>query len=265
MHSPIQNVYFSRELSKKSSHYHDCHQIILITEGSVKISVNTACYTASAGDLILCSRYEDHALQVLTPAYSRYVLQIDPMATGQDSLFLLLSNRPKGFSHVIAMGSALDAARNCLEQLLLETQAPQPMGEQMASFLLGQLLVLIGRNLPQAQNLDSEDLAIVIQIQQLLETRYWEQWQLETLAKAYGISVSGLCHRFKAVTGSSVMAYLQDCRIASAKALLSSTALPVGQIVERCGFSDSSNFSRSFKVRTGFTPLQFRKQFRHSF
>ena len=103
---------------------------------------------------------------------------------------------------------------------------------------------------------------MVWKITHLFETHFGEDWHLEDLAKQYGVSISGLCHRFKAVTGSAVMAYLQDCRIASAKALLSSTDLPISKIVEDCGFSDSSNFSRSFKSRLGMTPSEFRKQYR---
>lgn len=258
MQTPIQKVYFSREISEKSSHYHDCHQIILITEGSVAVSVNTASYTAGAGDLVLFSRYEDHALRVLTPVYSRYVLQIDPTAGHQDALYLLLSNRPAGFSHVTHLGAALQAACSCMDQLIKESAEAHPLRKEMVSFLLGQLLVYIRRSLPQPQA-DPQDLELVWRITHLFETRFSEPWQLEDLAKEYGISVSGLCHRFKTVTGSAVMAYLQDCRLASAKALLSGTDLPIGKIVEDCGFSDSSNFSRSFKSRLGMTPSEFRK------
>lgn len=261
MNGPVQKVYYSRDIHNRSNHYHDCHQILLITEGAVDISVNTAHYRAGAGDLLLFSRYEDHSIRVLTPVYHRYVLQIDPLANQKDALYLLLSNRPKGFSHVTHLGDALPAACSCMEQLITEFNSTNPLHQEMISFLLGQLLVYVGRSLPQLQT-DPQELEMVWEITHLFETRYAESWQLETLAQEHGISVSGLCHKFKTVTGSAVMAYLQDCRLASAKALLSGTDLPIGKIVEDCGFSDSSNFSRSFKAHFGMTPMQFRKQYR---
>ena len=60
------------------------------------------------------------------------------------------------------------------------------------------------------------------------------------------------------------MGYLQSCRMAAAKKYLAETDLEVGAIVDKCGFSDSSNFSRSFKRVTGSTPTKFRAQFNTS-
>ena len=73
------------------------------------------------------------------------------------------------------------------------------------------------------------------------------------------MSASHLSHIFKSVAGVSTMAYLKACRIAAAKRYLAQTELPVGEIVERCGFSDSSNFSRTFREQTGMSPSEFRR------
>jgi len=43
---------------------------------------------------------------------------------------------------------------------------------------------------------------------------------------------------------------------------LAETDWEIGTIVEECGFSDNSNFSRTFKKTTGLSPTEFRKQFR---
>ena len=39
------------------------------------------------------------------------------------------------------------------------------------------------------------------------------------------------------------------------------TDMRIGEIVEHCGFSDSSNFSRTFRAVTGLSPSEFRKQY----
>ena len=58
------------------------------------------------------------------------------------------------------------------------------------------------------------------------------------------------------------MGYLQSCRMVAAKKYLAGTSKSIGEIVEICGFSDSSNFSRSFKEQVGCTPSEFRKKYR---
>jgi AraC-like DNA-binding protein len=58
------------------------------------------------------------------------------------------------------------------------------------------------------------------------------------------------------------MEYLQSCRMANAKRMLAQTDYSVGEIVEKCGFSDNSNFSRTFKSLNGMSPTDFRKKYK---
>ena len=81
---------------------------------------------------------------------------------------------------------------------------------------------------------------------------------IKELAKKYNLSISSLSHQFKKITGMSVMNYLLSCRIAGAKNLLAKTDLSIGEITELCGFSDNSNFSRTFKKLNGISPTRFR-------
>jgi two-component system response regulator YesN len=49
------------------------------------------------------------------------------------------------------------------------------------------------------------------------------------------------------------------CRLSAAKNLLSSTDKGIKEIIDLCGFSDESNFSRTFREKVGMTPTEFRK------
>lgn len=48
-----------------------------------------------------------------------------------------------------------------------------------------------------------------------------------------------------------------------AQHLLLETELPIGDIAPRCGFSSDKYFYKTFKMRWGSTPLQYRKQFQN--
>lgn len=78
MGSLLLNAKYADNLEQIVRHFHDCHQILYITEGSVKVTVNNQSYYANAGTMILISRFEQHAVQIESKRYSRYTLQISP-------------------------------------------------------------------------------------------------------------------------------------------------------------------------------------------
>ncbi len=60
--------------------------------------------------------------------------------------------------------------------------------------------------------------------------------------------------------GTTPKQYVLDIRIRRAKQLLSSYNLTVTQIAEQCGFSSVYHFCRAFRLVTGFTPTEYRKE-----
>ena len=66
---------------------------------------------------------------------------------------------------------------------------------------------------------------------------------------------------FKASMGRSIVDYVIEKRIEEAKKLIIHDTIPLGLIAERVGFSDYNYFARTFKKRSGYTPLEYKKMF----
>ena len=81
---------------------------------------------------------------------------------------------------------------------------------------------------------------------------------LDNLADKLCMSQSQMNRKIKSITGLSSLAYILHIRMEWARQMLSSTDIPVGEIAEKCGFSDQSHFTRTFKQRYGSTPTQYR-------
>jgi len=255
--------YCDQPLSK-SPHYHDCHQIIYVTGGSATIRIDQNTFTATPGTFVLFSRFENHAVTAITDDYHRYVLEIAPQISlsGQNRypFFSLLYNRPHGFSNLIPLTQNRTEMENILQRLVIEHETPSVFGDEMKDLLIQQLLIGLFRQFPpDLLQINENTFEIIHQIQKKIETRYQTSITLTSLAEEYSMSVSYLSHMFKKVTGSSVIDYLMSCRLAAAKQYLVKSSLGIGEIVELCGFSDNSNFSRFFKKNTGYSPSQFRK------
>lgn len=264
MESIVRTAYFSRDPSKFSTHYHDSHEIIFIVKGEAEVCVNEAKFVAKSGSIVLFSRYENHSLKILSKDYERFVLRVNPFFDRlQSRSFSLLSNRPEGFNNIFATGENFDLFLNVFSLLTKETSEKPADFEEMQILLVNQILLLLCRQIPtEMQFFREENFKIVSHLQRQFETSYKERYNLKDLANQFNISPSSLSHKFKSITGSSVMDYLLSCRIAAAKNLLAKTDLSVGEIVEQCGFSDDSNFSRTFKKLNGISPSKFREKYK---
>lgn len=257
----VQTVYRSSQTVQKTAHFHDCHQLILVISGFAEFFVDDKKYKACAGDIAIFSRYENHSVIGCSDDYERYVLHIDPEVVNRKSaVYSLVTDRPAGFCNVISLGDGAGQAKAVFEQILKENEGNMRLHGDMTDLLVKQLLILTYRRTSFDFENSFDD--VVIALKRQFEKDYQRRYTLKSLAREYNISVSALSHRFHAVTGTSVMGYLQSCRIASAKRLLAVGDMDIGQIVEKCGFSDCSNFSRTFKAVTSMTPTQFRKRYK---
>jgi AraC family transcriptional regulator len=80
------------------------------------------------------------------------------------------------------------------------------------------------------------------------------------LAALCGISRSHLHRAFRRTTGQSVYDFVQDVRLAKARALLVGTDLPLANIAARLGFASASGFTIALKRRLGEAPSQLRRR-----
>ena len=261
MQKTVQTVYHSSQPLHKHSHFHDCHQIILVVRGNVEFYVNDRHISASDGDIAIFSRYENHSVCNCSEEYERYVLHIDPDVVNQKSpVYSLLTDRPAGFCNVLNISSCKGEIIGLFKRMIVEHNSQARFSDELEQLLVKQLLVMVYRSTTVTFHSTYDD--VVADLKRQFENNCQIHYNLDNLARKYSISPSSLSHRFQAATGVSVMEYLQSCRMANAKQLLADTHLSIGQIVERCGFSDNSNFSRAFKKMTGVSPSAFRKQYK---
>lgn len=79
----------------------------------------------------------------------------------------------------------------------------------------------------------------------------------EAIARAAGVSVSGLHAKFRAVTGQAPMQFVKRLRLDRARTLILSGE-SVAQAAQASGYNSSSQFSREFSREYGMPPSQLR-------
>ena len=80
------------------------------------------------------------------------------------------------------------------------------------------------------------------------------------IARICGMSRASLFQKFREELGCSPTEYRDNCIIAAAKQLLSSSSMQIQEVAWHLHFHDSFYFSKFFRMKTGLTPTEFRKR-----
>jgi len=80
----------------------------------------------------------------------------------------------------------------------------------------------------------------------------------EQLAHMLGTNEKRLTRAFQAHFAMPVQAWLREERFVQARALLTTTSVPVATIAQNLGYSNQGNFTRAFRERFGCTPRDLR-------
>ena len=98
-------------------------------------------------------------------------------------------------------------------------------------------------------------------VMHFLNTNYQRKIELEKVAEIANLHPSAFCRYFKEKTGKSLSEFISDMRISYACRLIIDGKLSVSQICFESGFNNISNFNRTFKNHTGFTPTNYFGEF----
>jgi len=100
-------------------------------------------------------------------------------------------------------------------------------------------------------------------------SRYFESEQSSTLgipsvqylAEQFNTSPGYFSDMLRVLTGKSAQQHIHDKLIEKAKEMLSTTNLTVGEVAYALGFEHSQSFSKLFKTKTKYSPVEFRQSF----
>lgn len=102
---------------------------------------------------------------------------------------------------------------------------------------------------------------VAAKMKTIIHTQYDQDISLEMLGEKLNYNPVYLSNAYKKEFGINFYDYLQDYRIEIAKRMLWESASPIKEIAETLRYTNSQNFIRFFKRKTGITPGEYRKRF----
>ncbi|MBR2871143.1 MAG: helix-turn-helix transcriptional regulator [Clostridia bacterium] len=143
---------------------------------------------------------------------------------------------------------------------------PSLGGVQLIKNFLEIMLIGIMRSLTEDKgekvfitNNDNADKMVKDTIK-LLKEHVEDKISIDDVCKKTSYSRAYLFKKFKQTTGSSVMEYYLNLKIERGKQLIRENDLSVKQIADILCFDTPNYFSKTFKKKTGLTPLQYKKR-----
>ena len=97
------------------------------------------------------------------------------------------------------------------------------------------------------------------EVYQYLAENFQKDISLHEIASVASLTEPAFCRLFKKRTGKSFVEYINEIRISAACKCLQDTDLNISAIGFRSGFKTISNFNKSFKKITGFSPKEYRQ------
>ncbi|NMA31624.1 MAG: helix-turn-helix transcriptional regulator [Candidatus Methanofastidiosa archaeon] len=124
----------------------------------------------------------------------------------------------------------------------------------MIETIINEILILIDRDEPNNKSHMNSILFAKNYIDQYFTTKI----DFDELASSAGYCKEHFRLLFKKQTGYSPKEYILSKRLDYSKKLLAETSLPLSQIGTLAGFSEYSQFSIFFKLKTGISPSKYR-------
>jgi len=244
-----------------AAHTHDFFELMLINTDDGFQKINNRRFDFKKRQVFFLSMFNSHEMNntVTTDYYN--------IAFGPE---LLISAFDKNFSSYPVIGrfffdfpepgilddDSYQSAVMLCELLIKENKEKKTHNAIIVCSLFKALMSIISRFL----GADEKDRLPVLYALQYIGENYSQKVTTAKVARDCGLSSSRLAQLFRSTVGRSFKELLIQRRLIEAKKMLQQTNLTVYQVMNECGFTDSSYFNRAFVNHAGCSPGVFRKR-----
>lgn len=242
-------------------HEHNFYQIILVTGGSACAEIDGKQWQLEAGMLALippqCPHgiHSGNAFHVYDAKFDAHDLRLNRQLNTLPQVM-----EPEDFQMI----------KTYFQWMIWEGEAQQPFYYQTVSCYFWMILLRLLRPGPgpseTALSARPEKPLIckgidVGKIEHYIRENYVRPLTLDDLTAAANCSKTTLIQAFKEVYGITPFGYIIQTRLQKARELLINTDISVSEISDLIGFASVHYFSRFFKEKEHYSPLEFRAKY----
>ena len=242
----------------------DVHVLIMVTEGTLYLTVNRRAYAVGAGQYIFLKAGEEHfgfrasegKLSYLW-AHFKADQEFETVKTPQE--------KSGGEADYLfpEMGRLAESGRmtQLFHQLMDLSLEENRYSRRMTDYAVSLLLMELSRAYEMTRMPKEQLPKAVVSACRWIKNHYYQPFERKELADALGYQPDYLSALFKKHMGISIIRYTNRMRMETAKTLLYNYDVHVKEAAFSCGFSDEKYFMKVFKEFEGMTPMQYKNSF----
>lgn len=245
-----------------AEHTHEFCELVMVWRGNGLHVLNDRPYRITRGDLFYIRAADKHSYTSVNDLVLQNIIYCPERLTlnlGWEDVIPGFNNGTPCQPHWRLGSAGMAQARQVISQLEHESQQRDPLCNDMAELLFGQLVTLLKRHRYATDRLPTTTSETLLDklITALASSRE-HTFELDKFCQREQCSERVLRQQFRSQTGMTINQYLRQVRVCHAQYLLQHSKLMIGEISMRCGFEDSNYFSVVFTRETGMTPSQWR-------
>lgn len=259
------------DLKQKSIpwHWHEELEVGIVRDGIITVTTPDGQCKLTKGECFFINSSILHMMQSQNAegcSTDSLVFHANLIGGNMDSVFWRKYVRPitadSGITMLPLNKADHNEAINLIQSAWLECLHSDYGFEVNVRYLLTRLFVLINQNHPEISAANQKR---TVQQSERIKTmltyikdNFSENVTVQSIADSVSISESECLRCFRNVLGISPIAYLKKYRLQHAAELLDATQWKISYIGQKCGFSEMSYFSKSFKEIYKRTPSEYR-------
>lgn len=238
-------------------HWHEEIEMLYVTEGSAKITLEQQEYLLEKGAMIIVNSNELHSGYCESTPYVSKVLSFKPQNIITD-----VSLQNVIFQPLVVKDPRVD---DFIENIFNECEERQFAYKDNCRALLTQLLIYLSRNYISDMLSDKisekrkRNLARLNQVLCYIDEHFADRISNKELADMMYLSEDRFGHLFRKNVGVPPQQYINELRLQKAKELIQSTDYTITEIARIVGFQDYNHFGRQFLRFYGCTPREVQK------
>ena len=238
---------------KDYTHWHENIEILCFYEGEGVVTADFRRTVTKAGDIFVINSEKLHMVESAHRAHPvrYYCLIVDSDFCSENGIPV---SELRFREHISGDAALRDKFLAVARAYTGNEEFKEAAIRSAALVLLLSLAQNYRVSVQEEQSVDNNHLENVKEAVKFIKEHYDKPMSVEEISRAAGLSKSYFSRIFKAVTGYTVVTYINLVRCRNAAKLLSSGKFKVNEAAALCGFENMSYFTRTYKQVMGVLP-----------